>query len=74
MVVFMFCCAAKNVLQVFNLEIGKKVNATKLDDGETIQYWTWVNNATLGIVTDKNAYHWSIEGEFSRPPRPQCAT
>lgn len=50
-------------MQVFNLEISKKVKAHKMAESEAIQYWTWINNTTLGVVTTASVYHWSIEGE-----------
>lgn len=33
---------------------------------DDIPYWTWVNDTTLGIVTDREVYHWKVmEGQTS---------
>lgn len=34
---------------------------------EDISFWKWINNETLGIVTDTAVYHWSGSGET--PPQ-----
>lgn len=33
---------------------------------DDIPYWTWINDTTLGIVTDREVYHWKVmEGQTS---------
>lgn len=63
--------AAKGAMQIFNLEIGKKMKAHKMPDEEPIAYWTWANGSTLGIVTDKSIYHWTTEGALAATGRPR---
>lgn len=67
---WMLLRAAKSTMQIFNLEISKKIKSHKMPDDEPIQFWTWINNTTVGVVTIKSAYHWSVEGETA--PRQVC--
>jgi hypothetical protein len=31
---------------------------------DDIPFWTWVNDTTLGIVTDREVFHWKVmEGQ-----------
>ena len=30
---------------------------------EDVVFWKWLDIKTIGLVTDKSVYHWSIEGE-----------
>ena len=31
---------------------------------DDILFWTWVNDTTLGIVTDREVFHWKVmEGQ-----------
>jgi len=49
-------------LQLFNLGTKQKVGAHLMNDD--IPFWTWVNDTTLGIVTDREVYHWKVmEGQ-----------
>lgn len=44
---------------------------------DDIPFWTWVNDTTLGIVTDREVFHWKVmEGQtapqkVSLPPIPE---
>lgn len=38
-----------------------KVKSHMMND--EVVFWKWVNNQTIGIVTEGTVYHWSIEGE-----------
>ncbi|EDQ92603.1 uncharacterized protein MONBRDRAFT_19294 [Monosiga brevicollis MX1] len=52
---------AAKVLQIFNLETKQKLKAhTMVDD---VQFWRWVDDNTLGIVTAQSVYHWALEGD-----------
>lgn len=46
-------------LQVFNLDTKQKikshVNPTR------VQFWAWLDDSTIGIVTDAAVFHWSME-------------
>ncbi|KAJ1034690.1 hypothetical protein NDA13_000947 [Ustilago tritici] len=48
-------------LQIFNIEAKAKVKSHLINDD--VAFWKWINNTTLGIVTENAVYHWSIEGE-----------
>lgn len=55
-------CIAGRQLQLFNLGTKQKVGAHLMNDD--IPYWTWINDTTLGIVTDREVYHWKVmEGQ-----------
>jgi len=29
---------------------------------EDVIYWKWISLKTIGIITDRSVYHWSMEG------------
>lgn len=54
--------SAGRQLQLFNLGTKSKVGAHLMN--EDVTFWTWINDTTLGIVTDREVYHWKvIEGQ-----------
>ena len=53
---------AAQSLQIFNLELGKKVKSHKMPDDKVVQYWTWITPNTIGLITDTEVFHWSIDG------------
>lgn len=49
-------------LQVFNLATKVKVGSHAMN--EDVSFWVWIDDTTLGIVTDHHVYHWKVtEGE-----------
>ncbi|CAJ0825751.1 9404_t:CDS:2 [Entrophospora sp. SA101] len=46
-------------LQIFNLEAKAKIKSHTLD--EDIVFWKWVNDKTIGLVTQKAICHWTLE-------------
>ncbi|MCO5556042.1 hypothetical protein L7F22_009586 [Adiantum nelumboides] len=48
-------------LQIFNIEAKAKVKSHQLN--EDVQFWKWISNTTLGLVTSTAVYHWTMEGE-----------
>jgi clathrin heavy chain len=54
---------AAGTMQVYNLESQTKVKTHKMADGEAVAYWTWVDSSTVGIVTSKAVYHWTMQGD-----------
>ena len=52
-------------LQVFNLEQKKKLQSHQMT--EDVIFWKWVNDTTLGLVTENTVYHWSIDVASSSP-------
>ncbi|CAG8535423.1 3237_t:CDS:10 [Ambispora leptoticha] len=58
---------ASRQLQVFNLEQKVKVKAHNMH--EDVVFWKWINDTTLGLVTNSAVYHWSMEDETSPPEK-----
>ncbi|TXT13046.1 hypothetical protein VHUM_01447 [Vanrija humicola] len=49
-------------LQVFNLATKQKLGSHLMN--EDVIYWAWINENTLGIVTEREVHHWNvIEGQ-----------
>ncbi len=53
---------AGQAMQIFNLELGKKVKSHKMDDAKPVQFWCWISLNTIAVVTDTEVFHWSIDG------------
>lgn len=51
-------------LQIFNIETKSKVKSHV--STEEIVFWKWVNDTTIGMVTNSSVYHWSITDQ--NPP------
>ncbi|EEB07199.1 clathrin heavy chain Chc1 [Schizosaccharomyces japonicus yFS275] len=51
---------AQRQLQVFDLDAKSKINSHIMP--QDVVYWTWINDNTLGIVTETSVYHWSLAG------------
>eukprot|EP00767_Chilomastix_cuspidata_P001586 gnl/Chilomastix_cuspidata/171.p1 GENE.gnl/Chilomastix_cuspidata/171~~gnl/Chilomastix_cuspidata/171.p1 ORF type:complete len:1855 (+),score=838.99 gnl/Chilomastix_cuspidata/171:43-5565(+) len=45
-------------IQLLNVAERKMVTKTTL--AEELKYWTWINDATIAMVTSTNVYHWTI--------------
>lgn len=54
-------CVAQRHVQVFNLELKTKLKSHVMN--EDVVFWKWVDLKTLGLVTERAVYHWSIEGD-----------
>ncbi|RSH92447.1 hypothetical protein EHS25_008863 [Saitozyma podzolica] len=49
-------------LQVFNLATKQKLGSHLMNDDVT--FWTWISDSTLGMVTEREVFHWKvIEGQ-----------
>jgi clathrin heavy chain len=48
-------------LQIYNLSTKTKLKATTMP--EDVKFWRWVNTQTLGLITDRAVFHWSLEGD-----------
>ncbi|TIC24772.1 clathrin heavy chain [Wallemia mellicola] len=53
-------------LQLFNLELKQKVKSHLATDD--IVYWSWLNESTLGLVSDTSVYHWDIDAVGENSP------
>ena len=47
-------------LQIFNMELKSKMKSVQMT--ESVVFWKWVNESTLGLVTATAVYHWSMDG------------
>lgn len=50
-------------LQVFNLDTKQKVRAYV--NPVKVQFWTWISDTTIGLITDTACFHWNIEVHFA---------
>ncbi|KAF4123045.1 clathrin heavy chain [Geosmithia morbida] len=50
--------AQARTLQIFDLEQKKKLKSCTMN--EDVQFWKWVSESTLGLVTSSSVYHWDI--------------
>jgi clathrin heavy chain len=46
-------------LQVFNLETKQKLKAYL--NPTKVQFWAWLDDKTIGIVTENAVFHWHLE-------------
>lgn len=53
---------AAQSLQIFNLELGKKIKSHKMPDDKVVQFWSWISPNTIGLITETEVFHWSIDG------------
>lgn len=51
---------AERQLQIFNVELKQKVKSHLMDTD--ITFWKWIDEKTIGIVTETSVFHWSMEG------------
>lgn len=54
---------AGGALQIYNLELQKKVKSHKMADADVPVFWTWTSATTIGIVTATACYHWTTDGD-----------
>jgi len=54
-------------LQVFNLATKQKVGSHLMNDD--VPFWTWINDTTLGLVTERDVQHWNVVGGEAQPRR-----
>ncbi|ODQ68207.1 clathrin heavy chain, subunit of the major coat protein [Nadsonia fulvescens var. elongata DSM 6958] len=45
-------------LQVFNLDTKERLKSASIS--ENVVFWKWINDKTLGLITDTSIYHWDI--------------
>ncbi|CAJ1036018.1 Clathrin, heavy-chain linker/Clathrin-H-link/Region in Clathrin and VPS, putative [Leishmania lindenbergi] len=54
-------------LQVFDVEASRRLKATLFHDD--VVHWCWIDDRTLGIVTAKAVYHWSLDSATDDAPQ-----
>ncbi|KAI9336615.1 hypothetical protein DFJ73DRAFT_646661 [Zopfochytrium polystomum] len=52
---------AGQTIQIFNLEMKAKVKAYVMP--EEVVFWKWVSLSTIGLITERAVFHWSMEGD-----------
>lgn len=50
--------AQSRTLQIFDLEQKKKLKSCTMS--EDVQYWKWISESTLGLITTNSVYHWDV--------------
>lgn len=50
--------AQSRTLQIFDLEQKKKLKSCTMS--EDVQYWKWISESTLGLITPTSVYHWDV--------------
>ncbi|MBW0487421.1 hypothetical protein O181_027136 [Austropuccinia psidii MF-1] len=58
---------AARQLQIFNIELKQKVKSHLMH--EDVTFWKWINESTLGIVTETAVYHWTTTDPNSPPTK-----
>jgi clathrin heavy chain len=58
---------AQRQLQIFNLELKSKLKSHVMN--EDVTFWKWVNEKTIGLVTDTAVFHWSIDSDSTSPQK-----
>ncbi|KAG5490034.1 hypothetical protein JKF63_00153 [Porcisia hertigi] len=54
-------------LQVFDVDASQRLKATLFHDD--VVYWHWIDDRTLGLVTGKAVYHWSLDTAADDTPQ-----
>lgn len=50
--------AQSRTLQIFDLEQKKKLKSCTMN--EDVQFWKWISESTLGLITTGSVYHWDV--------------
>ncbi|KAH8686945.1 hypothetical protein BGZ61DRAFT_354192 [Ilyonectria robusta] len=50
--------AQSRTLQIFDLEQKKKLKSCTMN--EDVQFWKWISETTLGLVTTSSVFHWDV--------------
>ena len=60
---------AGGALQIFNMELQKKLKSHKMADADAPVFWCWCSPTTIGIVTAASVFHWVADGTDSAPQK-----
>ncbi|KAL3953789.1 hypothetical protein ACCO45_011745 [Purpureocillium lilacinum] len=58
--------AQSRTLQIFDLEQKKKLKSCTMN--EDVQFWRWISDSTLGLVTTSSVYHWDVYDASQEAP------
>ncbi|KAI5459806.1 hypothetical protein BGZ63DRAFT_425756 [Mariannaea sp. PMI_226] len=50
--------AQSRTLQIFDLEQKKKLKSCTMN--EDVQFWKWISETSIGLVTSSSVYHWDV--------------
>ncbi|KFA62831.1 hypothetical protein S40285_03810 [Stachybotrys chlorohalonatus IBT 40285] len=50
--------AQSRTLQIFDLDQKKKLKSCTMN--EDVQFWKWISETTIGLVTTGSVYHWDV--------------
>lgn len=50
--------AQSRTLQIFDLDQKKKLKSCTMS--EDVQFWKWISESTLGLITSSSVYHWDV--------------
>ncbi|CAG9939555.1 unnamed protein product [Clonostachys rosea f. rosea IK726] len=50
--------AQSRTLQIFDLEQKKKLKSCTMN--EDVQFWKWISESSIGLVTSSSVYHWDV--------------
>ena len=59
--------AQSRTLQIFDLEQKKKLKSCTMS--EDVQFWKWISETTLGLVTSSSVFHWDIYDPSQESPQ-----
>ncbi|KAF4583252.1 clathrin heavy chain [Ophiocordyceps camponoti-floridani] len=54
------------VLQIFDLVERKRLKSCNMT--EDVQFWKWISESTLGLVTTSSVYHWDVYDASQESP------
>jgi clathrin heavy chain len=58
--------AQQRTLQIFDLSQKQKLKSTVMN--EDVLFWKWINETSLGLVTDTSVYHWDVFDQTQNAP------
>src|SRR5262245_34671358 len=64
---FLLLHLAGGMLQIYDVDTKQKMKAHS--DDKRVEFWKWVSDTTIGIVTDTSVFHWSISDATSAPQK-----
>ena len=59
--------AQGRTLQLFNLETKERLQT--YSHQEDIQFWRWISQTTLALVSSKSVFHWDVMESKTAAPR-----
>jgi len=54
--------ALKNARQLQMFDIDQKAKLKSHMNAEDVVFWKWINEQSVGLVTETSVYHWNLDG------------